>query len=367
MPDLLWLAAERLGLGIDDAAPAEEADLISIDTRVRFRHPLVRSAIYRGATLSSRRRAHQALADALDRQPDNELRAWHRAQAAATPDEAIARSSKALPNRQQAWWSRGCCCLSRPGDTPHARSSPAGASYPLAGRAKLDAGAPDAALELVAIAEDGTSDDLQSAQHLLLRARIAFAGHSGGDASLLFLAAAARLTPLDEGLARETYLEALMASNLAGRLPGQDGADPKSVARAAKAAPPAPQPPRAVDLLLDGLVVRFNDGYSAAAPLLNEALKALRRDYSRDATVIRAGMCWPRGSPLTCGTGTPGMTWPSARSKRSATAVAALLPVALAFRAWMSLHAGRFPDADALLEEARLITRSRRRHPAGFS
>jgi DNA-binding CsgD family transcriptional regulator len=356
-PTSLWRAAERLGLGIDDATPAEEAGLIAIDTRVRFRHPLVRSAIYRGATLSSRRRAHQALAEAIDPQSDNELRAWHRAQAADAPDEAIAQEleSSAEQASRRGGVAAAAAFLDRatrltPDPAQRARRALA------AGRAKLDAGAPDAALELVAIAEAGTSDDLQSAQHLLLRARIAFAGHRSGDAPLLFLAAAPRLTPLDAILARETYLEALMASIFAGRLCGQEGADPKSVARAAKAAPPAPQPARAVDLLLDGLVVRFNNGYSAAAPLLNEALQELRRDYSR-------GGGDPRWYVLAGRVALDLWDWNAwndlavrqIQTQRD-SGLLTLLPVALAFRAWMSLHAGRFRDADALLEEARVIT-----------
>ncbi|MGY4650721.1 helix-turn-helix transcriptional regulator [Mycobacterium sp. URHB0021] len=356
-PTSLWRAAELLGLGIGDATPAEEADLIAIDTRVRFQHPLVRSAIYRGATLSSRRRAHQALAEAIDPQSDEELRAWHRAQAVGAPDEAIAQEleSSAEQASRRGGVAAAAAFLDRathltPDPVQRARRALA------AGRAKLDAGAPDAALELVAIAEAGTSDDQQSAQQLLLRARVAFAGHRGGDAPLLFLAAAARLTPLDELLARETYLEALMASIFAGRLSSQEGADPKSVVRAAKAAPPAPKPARAVDLLLDALVVRFSSGYSAAAPLLNEALRELRRDYSR-------GDGDPRWYVLAGRVALDLWDWNAwdelavrqIQTQRD-SGLLTLLPVALAFRAWMSLHAGRFPDAETLLEEARLIT-----------
>ena len=358
-PTSLWRAAERLGLGIDDATPAEEADLIAIDTRVRFRHPLVRSAIYRGATLSGRRRAHQALAEAVDPQSDDELRAWHRAHAADAPDEAIAQEleSSAEQASRRGGVAAAAAFLDRathltPDPVARARRALA------AGRAKLDAGAPDAALELVAIAEAGTSDDLQGAQHVLLRARIAFAGHRGGDAPLLFLAAAARLTPFDEILARETYLEALMASIFAGRRSSQEGADPKSVAGAAKAAPPAPQPVRAVDLLLDGLVVRFSDGYGAAAPLLNAALQDLRRDYSR-------GSGDPRWYVLAGRVALDLWDWDAwddlavrqIQTQRD-SGLLTLLPVALAFRAWMSLHAGRFRDADALLEEARQISQA---------
>ncbi len=87
---LLLRAAKRLGLGVEDAAPAEAADLIMIGSQVHFRHPLVRSAVYRAATLSDRRRAHQALADAIDPSSDDELRAWHLAQAAPEADESIA-------------------------------------------------------------------------------------------------------------------------------------------------------------------------------------------------------------------------------------------------------------------------------------
>jgi hypothetical protein len=134
-----------------------------------------------------------------------------------------------------------------------------------AARASLDAGAPDAALQLLAVAEELTSDDLHCAQCELLRARIAFAWRRGGDAPLLFLAAAARFAALDEPLARETYLEALMASIFAGRLSDAEGADPRSVARAAGRRHRRRSPP-GVDLLLDGLVVRFTDGYAAAAP-----------------------------------------------------------------------------------------------------
>ena len=355
-PTSLWRAAERLGLGIDDATPAEAADLIAIDTRVRFRHPLVRSAIYRGATLSSRRRAHQALAEAIDPHSEDVLRAWHRAQAAEAPDEAIAQALES--SAEQASRRGGVAAAAAFLDqATHLTPDPAQRARRAlaAARAKLDAGAPDAALELVAIAEAGTSDDLQSAQHLLLRARIAFAGHRGGDAPLLFLAAAARLAPLDEILARETYLEALMASIFVGRLSGQEGADPKSVARAAMAAPPAPQPARAVDLLLDGLVVRFSNGYSAAAPLLNEALQELRRDYSR-------GDGDPRWYVLAGRVALDLWDWNAwddlavrqIQTQRD-SGLLTLLPVALAFRAWMSLHAGRFTDAEALLEEARLI------------
>ena len=62
-PALLWRAAERLGIGARGARPAAEAGLLTIGERVTFRHPLVRSAVYRAAPPPDRRAAHRALAD----------------------------------------------------------------------------------------------------------------------------------------------------------------------------------------------------------------------------------------------------------------------------------------------------------------
>jgi DNA-binding CsgD family transcriptional regulator/tetratricopeptide (TPR) repeat protein len=84
-------AVTRAGPGLDPAvlAPAEEADLVSVDTTgVHFRHPLIRSAVYHRAPFASRAVVHRRLADLLHDQPDR--RAWHLAVAALRPDEGIA-------------------------------------------------------------------------------------------------------------------------------------------------------------------------------------------------------------------------------------------------------------------------------------
>ncbi|HZE04385.1 MAG TPA: BREX system ATP-binding domain-containing protein, partial [Solirubrobacteraceae bacterium] len=82
---LLWRAAERLGIRGSAGSPAEEAALIELGIRVRFRHPLARSAAYRAAHLSDRQQAHRALAEATDPNTEPDRRAWHRAQAASGP------------------------------------------------------------------------------------------------------------------------------------------------------------------------------------------------------------------------------------------------------------------------------------------
>ena len=99
---LLWRAAEKLGIGRDAADPAEAAGLIALGARVRFRHPLVRAAVYRAATVPDRREAHRALAEATDPEVDPDRRAWHRASAAAGPDEAVAAELERSAARAQA-------------------------------------------------------------------------------------------------------------------------------------------------------------------------------------------------------------------------------------------------------------------------
>jgi hypothetical protein len=89
-PALVWRAAERLGIETGALAPAADAGLLVIGERVTFRHPLVRSAVYRAASPAERRAAHQALAGATDPQADPDRRAWHRAQATPGPDEDVA-------------------------------------------------------------------------------------------------------------------------------------------------------------------------------------------------------------------------------------------------------------------------------------
>ncbi len=120
-PTLLWRAAERLGIGPSAAAPAEAAGLIELGVRVRFRHPLVRSAAYRAASLQERREVHGALAEVTDPALDPDRRAWHRAQAAPAPDEQVAGELGALGRpRADAWRFRRGGRAPRGGGSAHA-------------------------------------------------------------------------------------------------------------------------------------------------------------------------------------------------------------------------------------------------------
>jgi DNA-binding CsgD family transcriptional regulator len=276
-PALLWRAAERLEIAGPVLEPAEAAGLLEVGRRVRFRHPLVRSAVYRAAWQKDRRRVHQALAEATDAHVDPDRRAWHLAEAAAGPDEDVAAELMRAAGRAQArgGLAAAAAFLQRaaaltPEPSRRARRALAAA------QTKYEAGALDDALALLATAEAGPLDDLHRARVYLLRAQVAFAARRGSDAPPLLLRAARELEAVDTDLARATYLEALSAAMFAGRL--ARGGGTAEVSAAALAGPPPPYPPRPSDLLLQGLAVRFTNGYAAGAPILKEALRAFERE-----------------------------------------------------------------------------------------
>jgi len=101
-PVLVWRAAERLGIGAQAATPAADAGLLEVGAWVRFRHPLVRSAAYRSASLQQRQEVHRALAEVTDPELDPDRRAWHRAQATPGPDEQVAAELERSAGRAQA-------------------------------------------------------------------------------------------------------------------------------------------------------------------------------------------------------------------------------------------------------------------------
>ena len=309
---LLWRAAERLGVGADAAAPAEAAGLIELGARVRFRHPLLRAAVYQAAAVPDRREVHQALAEATDPDADPDRRAWHRAHAATGPDEHVAAELERSAARAQGRGgvAAAAAFLQRSAElTPDPARR--GVRALAAAQAKYDAGAADAAYELLAAAEAGPLDDLQRARLERLRAQLTFSLVRGSDAPPLLLSAARRLAPLDAGLARETYLEALGAAIFAGRL-GR-GVNVREAAEAARAAPPAPRPPRAIDILLDGLAARFTEGYAASLPRLKQALHAFCRADGPSEEDRHWLWLACRVAPDAVGRPRPGMSWPLGR------------------------------------------------------
>jgi DNA-binding CsgD family transcriptional regulator len=361
---LLWRAARLLNIPASAAPAAEESGLIEFGIRVRFRHPLARSAIYSAASPASRREAHRAIADAMDRDADPDRAAWHSAQAALEPDEAVAGELVRSAGRAQARGgvAAAAAFLQRAAElSPQAGARSARALA--AAEAKFDAADPEAALELLAAADSGPPDDLRRARAGRLRARIAFSRNRGPAAAALLFAAARRLEPLNAALARDTYLEGLGAAIFAGRLGG--GPLLQQGAVATRAAPPAQIPPRGVDLLLDGLVIRFTDGYAAAVAPLRLALQAFWEELAADAGESRWRWLW-LVCPVTPEPLAPELWDDESWHELAARAVSlardagalSVLPLALTYQACARVHSGEFEDASALLAEAEELARA---------
>ena len=271
-PVLLWRAAMRLGIAGPALRPAEMADLIEVGTRVRFRHPLARSAVYGKASDEQRRQAHQTLADATDASADPERRAWHLAEAAAGPDDGIAAELERSAERAQAraGFAAAAAFLERATlltTKPSRRTERALA----AAQTMILAGVLDAVPNLLATAEAEPLTQLQQARVALVRAQLAYVTNRGNEAAPLLLSAARQLEPIAPLLARATYLDALSAAIFAGRLaaPGGSMADVMQAASTTRA-----HAPNASDLFLDGVAATFDRGYAAGLPSLRQALRA---------------------------------------------------------------------------------------------
>ncbi len=354
-PVLLRRAAGRLGIPAEAATQAAGAGLLEFGARVRFRHPLVRSAAYRSASLQDRQSVHRALAEASDPQADPDRRAWHRAQAASGPDEDVAAALEGSADLAKA---RGGLAAAAAFLERAAALTPDPAHQAeralAAAQAKIQAGAFDALLKLLGMAKDGPGDELRHAHVDLLHARLAFVSNRGRDAPPLLLKAARRLEPIDIDLARGAYLDTMNAAMFAGRL-AAPGGGALEMSRAARAAPRPSYPLRAPDLLLDGLAARFTEGYAAGLPILHRALSAFGRDMAAEDELrwlwlagTAAAHLWDDGK------------WDvlSRRHVRLARDAGALgeLPLALSSRAYVELFAGELTAAAALIKEVRTAT-----------
>ena len=347
---LLWGAAKRLGIAADAATPAEAAGLIELGSRVRFRHPLLRSAVFRAAEVDELRDVHAALAAAPDLDPDR--RAWHRAQASPGPDEEIATELDRSADRARA---RGGLAAAAAFRERAATLSPDPARRVTralaAAQAKLQAGEFGPASELLVTAESGPLDDLLRARIALLRAQTAFAAERTDEAPQLLLSAAARLEPLDVALARETYLDAFSAALFVGRLTGGPGL--REVAQAARRAPTHERGKR--DLILDSLAVLFTEGFAAAIPIRQRALRAFRPEDVPDGGELR--LLWLAAIAAANIWDDEGWNVLSTRLVRVARDTGALseLPLALNSQIVALLLSGEQAIAAALVAEERAV------------
>jgi DNA-binding CsgD family transcriptional regulator/tetratricopeptide (TPR) repeat protein len=366
---LFLRAAAQLDIPIDALAPAEAAGIIEFGHRMRFHHPLMRSAAYRAAELGDRRTVHRALAEATDPHADPDRRAWHAALAATGPDDAVAAELEASAGRAQ---SRGgiaaaaaflerAAVLTR---DPELRGSRAIS----AAQAKRDAAAPEAAYELLSLAEAGPLSDLQRAQVARMRAQMDFvrsrAKSTGaplvGAAATQLLDAARGLEGLDDDLARETYLESLTAAMYAGRL-GEPGLLTEVAAAGLAAVSGLVQLERPVDLLLRGMATRVVDGPGTGSDDLRAALELWNAHAQQHAG---QWLYWPfpiaqesAAHELWDDEVLERIATDTVRRAREAGALAAL-PPALGYRAGVHFYRGEFDSATRLIEESKTITAS---------
>ena len=273
-PLLLWGAAKQLGIGPAAADDVQAQGLLALGERVTFRHPLVRSAVYRSAAVGDRRAVHLALAEATERDAEPDRRAWHLAAGTQGPDERIAVELERSAGRAQARGgvAAAAAFLQRAvalSQDPGRRADRALA----AAEAAFQAGAFDAALRLISSAEASPLDELQLARADLVRGHVAFASGLSTEAPQLLLQAAGRLERSDPELARQTYLTAWGAATV---VPADldEGGMLVEISQAILDLPTRPGI-RPLDLLLEGLALLTTDGRAAATPALQRAAKAL--------------------------------------------------------------------------------------------
>jgi DNA-binding CsgD family transcriptional regulator len=316
--------------------------------------------VYRAASPEERERTHRALADATDPEADPDRRAWHRAHATPAPDEDVAAELERSAGRAQGRGgvAAAAAFLERAAELtpePARRARRALA----AAQSKQRAGAPDAALQLLALAEAGPLDELDQVRADLLRGQVSFAVTRGGDAPQLLLEAAKRLEPLDGALARETYLDAFAAALFADRLTRGVGA--REIAEAVLAAEwgeGSRRSPKAFDLLLEGLAVVTIDGYAAGAPTLRRALREFHDEPMSDEEALRwLWLACRAARALGEDAISDELTERQVRLAREAGELS-VLPIALAERFSLQLFLGNLLAAEALVLETEVVAAS---------
>ncbi|MFS8097171.1 AAA family ATPase [Lentzea alba] len=333
-PRLMWAAAQQLGLDVSMAgAVAEASGLVTISTRVRFCHPLARSAVYLAADAVERQAVHLALAAVTDPLADPDRRVWHLAQAGTGPDDEVAAELERSASRAKARGgvAAAAAFLERAATLsvePRLRAERTLA----AGQAKFDAGAVGLAAELLTSVEVAFLDDLQRAQADLLRARVAFIRHAENDGPSFVLSAARRMSGAER---RDCVLDALEMGLVVGRASGVVD----EVVREARGLEPAPD-------VLNALVVLADDGHRAGVPLLRQALSDESLMWTRHpalATML-AGELWDTDVHTTV------TDWLMESGRETGSPF--VLRLGLAQKAVCAVHAGDFGAAlSAIAEE----------------
>jgi DNA-binding CsgD family transcriptional regulator len=349
-PDRVWGAARLLGVATEAARPASEAGLMDIDTSVRFRHPLVRSAAYHAATAAERRDVHSALASATNAQLEPDRRAWHLAEAAAGVDEDVASELERSAGRahERGGLAAAAAFLERAAELTPDRGRRAYRLL-LAAGAYLAAGAHGRAQSLLEQSTPDLDDPVFGAQAMRIEGAIRFADGRGGDTPSLLFGAATALREIDSAQAREVLMEAFEAAMWAGAL--TSGTTLLDVAEAARATPAPSQDTSVASLMLTGYTERLTNGYPAAVEWWHRAVRAHARESRAQQW---QGMLWNATGELLDFESHATTARQRVRLVRDDGALANL-PVALDGLAWVELLSGRVGAADALVDEAHAI------------
>jgi DNA-binding CsgD family transcriptional regulator len=348
-PSLLRRAAELLDIPAGAAAPAESAGVLRMGAVVRLCHPAMRSVIYRAASPAERRLVHAALAEATDLEADRDRRAWQRGYATSVPDEGVAVDLEQAAGLAQikGGLAAAAALLDRAAaltPDPVRRSERTLA----AGQAKMSAGALDEALELLAGAESRLLEQRDAARLARLLAEVDVPQLGRSDAAAMLLRLARRLAPVDVRLARDTCIQALTAAIHAGHLFQDDGL--ADVAREAHAVFGSPRRARAVDRLVEGWAALYAEGYAAAVPLFQQALRGLEGEKGTRWVLLGAGVAVALWDDVTAAV-------LANRQKERALATGALnaLKHSLISLAPLSVYAGNFAAAADLIEQAAVM------------
>ena len=355
--EIIWRAADTLGIAEEAAEAIENDGLVDLSDGVVFRHPLVRSAVYKTANPKSRREVHLALSDATDNSIDPDRRAWHRAQATVRPNEDVAAELEASAERAQARGGFAAVAAFMERSVALTNDPRRRAVRALrAAEAMRLTGALDSAAGLAVVADRGPLEVVERIQLDTLLGQIAFSRNRGHDASPLMLKAAKQLEEVDLELARDAYLDALVAASFSGRLARE--ASLHVVATAARSAPGPDRPARASDLLLDGLSLLITDGFKSGTSVLKQAISEFRADDTGVDQRLR--WSWLAG-------GAAGLIWDheawyslTASGEELARDVGALsvLAVTLGSRARACLFAGEVVELASLADQLEIVTQA---------
>ena len=344
-------AAAEANIDADAAeAAAEAADLIGVSgNSMVFRHPLIRAAVYNGAGDAGRRRAHRLLSEVSGRRDDAGRRVWHRAAAAAEPDEGVAADLQTAAERaiRRGAWATAAGLLRRSIELTPDDGRRAGRELRLA-EAELVIGHPGIARHVADAARPRLPDDSTRGRARLVSGESLFAQGRGAEAADVLADASAALAASDPAAATDALLSAVNAAIWAG---------PAETARIAqKAVPPRSadrSKPRVSDLLLAGYRARVTTGYGAAVAPLRDALRELRAaDLDPDVGLRWFGLAAAAAGSLWDDQALADISDRWVRLARRLGAIT-YLPFALSLQAVADCLTGRLGQAANRLAEAR--------------